>query len=183
MDELVTERLVIRSFVPEDWKDLNDYLSDPEVIRFEPYHVFNIEKCQEEAIRRSSQEFFRAVCLKSTNKLIGTIYFEQTEPKVYSTWELGYVFNSKYQGNGYATEGCKAILQHAFYEFHARRIVAMCNTMNKASWKLLERLNFRKEGHFLKQSFFKRDEKGNPIWQDVFEYAILSEEWFGVRWN
>jgi RimJ/RimL family protein N-acetyltransferase len=44
----------------------------------------------------------------------------------------------------------------------------------------MERLNMRREGHLLKNIFFKRDEEGNPIWNDTYEYAILAEEWFGL---
>jgi [ribosomal protein S5]-alanine N-acetyltransferase len=177
LSQLITERLIIRSFLPDDWQDLYDYLSDPEVVKFEPYEVFNIQQCQKEATLRAVQEFFLAVCLKNSKKLIGNLYFEQTEPKAFSTWELGYVFNSKYQKNGYATEACSAILEYAFGKMHIRRVVARCNPQNTASWKLLERLHFRREGHLLQHSFFKYDGQENPIWQDVYEYAILAEEW------
>jgi RimJ/RimL family protein N-acetyltransferase len=180
LEYIETERLVIRDFEPDDWKDLFDYLSRPEVVKFEPYEVFTEAQCKEEAVRRSSQEFFRAVCLKNTGQLIGNVYFNRQEPKTFATWELGYVFNSKYWGHGYAAESCRAVLNHAFTRLQTRRVVAECNTQNTASWKLLERLHLRREGHYLKKSYFKCDENGNPIWQDVFEYAILSDEWLSV---
>jgi ribosomal-protein-alanine N-acetyltransferase len=53
----------------------------------------------------------------------------------------------------------------------------MCNPINSASWKLMERLGMRREGHFMQKAFFKRDEKGEPMWHDAYEYAILSDEW------
>lgn len=177
MHAIETDRIMIRKFTPEDWKDLYDYLSDATVLKFEPYDIFTEAQCKLEAIKRSNQESFLAVCLKSTGKLIGNIYIEQQHPKKYSTWELGYVFNSKYQGYGYATESCKVVLNYAFRTLQARRVIAMCNPQNKASWKLLERLHFRKEGHLLKNIYFKSDEQGDPIWQDTYEYAILFEEW------
>jgi ribosomal-protein-alanine N-acetyltransferase len=177
MYQINTERLIIRNFKPEDWKDLYEYLSDPTVVKFEPYEVFTEEQCHQEAVRRSNQESFLAVCLKGTGKLIGNIYFEQQEPKVFSTWEIGYVFNLKYQGHGYATESCRAIISNGVKNLGTRRVVAMCDPNNGPSWKLLERLGFRREGHLLKNVFFKVDEKNGPIWKDTFEYAILSEEW------
>ncbi len=172
---------MIRDFTPDDWKDLFDYLSKPEIVKFEPYEAFSEALCQEEARRRSGHESFRAVCLKSTGKMIGNIFLEQQEPKVFLTWELGYVFNSNYWGCGYATESCRAVLDHAFNKLQTRRVVATCNTLNTVSWKLLERLHFRREAHYLKHSYFKCDENGKPIWQDVFEYAILAEEWAALR--
>lgn len=54
----------------------------------------------------------------------------------------------------------------------------MCNPLNKPSWKLLERLGFRREGHLRQNIFFKRDNKGQPVWQDTFEYAIITDDYF-----
>jgi hypothetical protein len=34
---LETERLIIRRFRANDWSDLYEYLSDPQVVNFEPY--------------------------------------------------------------------------------------------------------------------------------------------------
>jgi RimJ/RimL family protein N-acetyltransferase len=99
-------------------------------------------------------------------------------PKRFHTWEIGYVFNPKYCGKGYATEACRRILQHAFEELNAHRIVAECNPENTASWKLLERLSMRREGYYKKPGFFKRTLYGEPIWHDAYVYAILEEEWF-----
>jgi RimJ/RimL family protein N-acetyltransferase len=35
----------------------------------------------------------------------------------------------------------------------------------------------RREAHFVKKGYFKRNSDGNPIWEDVYSYAILKEEW------
>lgn len=174
MQQLETERLVIRRFKEEDWKDLYEYLSDEEVVRYEPYQVFSIEASQNEAKSRAESPAFLAVCLKENNKLIGNIYFAKQE---FKTWEIGYVFNRRYQGQGYATEAAKAVIAYGFNTRGARRIVAMCNPLNTASWRLLERLGMRREGHLKQNIYFKKDEKGNPIWSDTYEYAILKEEY------
>lgn len=170
---LETDRLIIRRFKSEDWEDLYEYLSDADVVRFEPYEVFNKEKAKEEAANRSKNESFFAVCLKASGKLIGNIYIQQGE---FNTWELGYVFNSKYQGCGYATEAAKTIVSNAFKEWGARRIVAMCNPLNIPSWRLLERLGMRREGTLIKNVYFKFNDDGEPIWSDTYEYGLLKEE-------
>lgn len=174
MQQLETERLVIRRFKEEDWKDLYEYLSDEEVVRYEPYQAFSIEASQNEAKSRAESPAFLAVCLKENNKLIGNIYFEKQE---FKTWEIGYVFNRSYQGRGYATEAANAVIAYGFNTRGARRIVAMCNPLNTASWRLLERLGMRREGHLKQNIYFKKDEKGNPIWSDTYEYAILKDEY------
>lgn len=174
MRETVTNRLKLRSFQSGDWSDLYDYLSDERVVFYEPYGVFTKEECRQEARRRSKEEAFIAVCLKETGKVIGNIYFEERD---FGTWEIGYVFNAAFQGKGYASEAASAVIEEAFREGRARRVIATCNPDNTASWKLLERLNMRREGHLKKNIYFRVDENNNPIWQDTYEYAILAEEW------
>ncbi|MBS4538912.1 GNAT family N-acetyltransferase [Clostridium sp. D2Q-11] len=179
MVEMITERLVLRRFLPDDWKDLYEYLSIEEVVRYEPYGVFTKEECIKESIERYEAEddsSFWAVCLKENDKMIGHIYFQQTDPKKFMTWALGYVFNPKYYHKGYATEACKRILQYAFEDCDAHRIVAGVNVKNIASWKLLERLNMRREAHFLQNVFFNRDSYDKPVWNDSYRYGILAEE-------
>ncbi|WP_410768506.1 GNAT family N-acetyltransferase [Fontibacillus sp. BL9] len=174
---LETDRLIIRTFKGEDWEDLYEYLSQERVVRYEPYGVFTEEECKLEAVRRSQDTAFWAVCLKENQKLIGNLYFHQQEPKELLTWVIGYVFNPDYYGQGFASESSRRLMQYAFEQLGSRRIVAMCNPENNASWRLMERLNMRREGHLRKNIFFKFDEENRPIWQDTYQYAILSEEW------
>ena len=177
MVKIETARLVLRRFLPEDGDALFDYLSDADVVKYEPYDVLSKEQCRQEAIRRSETPAFWAVCLKENDKLIGNVYFEQQQPPEDLAWELGYVFNKRYQGQGYATESCRAILDYAIKFLQARRVIAACNPLNTASWRLLERLRLRREGHLLKNVYFHRDSLGNPLWQDTYVYAILAVEW------
>jgi [ribosomal protein S5]-alanine N-acetyltransferase len=172
-----TERLILRGFSPVDDQDLYDYLSLEEVVKYEPYPVQTMEECKIEARERSYNTDFWAVCLKESNKLIGNIYFHQTEPKSFMTCELGYVFNPNYYHKGYATEACLRMMGYGFKELGAHRIVARCNTKNTASWRLLERLGMRREGHFKKPAYFKTDSEGRPIWHDAYHYALLAEEY------
>lgn len=169
-----TVRLLIRMFLPNDGQDLFEYLSQNEVVKYEPYNVFTKEQAKQEAINRSNNSDFWAVCLKDTGKLIGNIYLSKQE---FDTWELGYVFNCNYQGKGYAAEATRALIENLFANDKARRIIAMCDPLNMASWKLLERLGMRREGHLLNNVWFFKDENDEPIWKDTYEYAILKEEW------
>ena len=47
-----TERLLIRRFTPNDWEDLYEYLSQEDVVKYEPYDVFTKEQSKEEAIKK-----------------------------------------------------------------------------------------------------------------------------------
>lgn len=171
--KIETERLFIRYFKESDSGDLFEYLSNKDVVRYEPYSIYSYEEAVLEAKRRAEDKNFYAVVLK-TGKVIGNLYLAKEN---FDTWELGFVFNSDFWGNGYAFESAKALITYVFENWGARRIIAMCNPLNEPSWKLLERLNFRREGRLIKNIYFITDEKGNPIWQDTYEYGLLKEEW------
>jgi RimJ/RimL family protein N-acetyltransferase len=177
LNEIKSEKLIIRKFRSDDWKDIYEYLSDEKVVRFEPYEPFSEQESKEEAIYRAKNEKFIAVCLKDSGKVIGNLYFAKQD---YETYELGYVFNANYWHNGYATESAKALMNYAFKEWKVRRIIAMCNPENEASWRLLERLKMRREGHLHQNIYFKTNANNQPIWQDTYEYAILASEWENV---
>lgn len=178
---LETDRLIIRRFCIDDWKDLYEYLSQEAVVKYEPYDALSKDDCKKAAVSRSEDDAFWAVCLKGSNKLIGNLYFAQCQPQEFLTWELGYVFNPAYYGKGYATEACKRLMQYAFEQMGVHRIIASCNTENAPSWKLLERLSMRREGYFKKPSFFEKSPEGNPVWHDDYQYAMIDEEFFGTK--
>lgn len=173
--EIKTKRLLIRGFKEDDWKDLYDYLSDEEVLRFEPYKPLTEEEARQTAKHRESDRRYLAVCLED-GKVIGNLYFAAGE---FDSWELGYVFNRNYWGRGYALESAREMMRYAFETLRVRRIVGMCDPANPGSWKLLEKLGMRREAFRLKNVFFFRDENDQPIWKDTYEYAILSTEYEG----
>ena len=174
MRVLETQRLIIRAFTPADAADLYAYLSREQVVRYEPYPPFDRTKAAEEATRRASDPNFHAVVLKETNRVIGNAWFA---PGEWETWELGYVFHDAYWGRGYAAEACRALLAEGFANWGVRRVIAMCNPENVASWRLLERLGFSREGHLRQNVFFLPDENGQPLWQDTYEYGLLRQAW------
>ena len=177
-NKVETNRLRMRKFTPDDWQDLHEYLSQDEVVKYEPYEIFTIEGSRQEAVKRSQNEAFWAVCLKDSGKLIGNIYLSE---KDFNTWELGYVFNRNYQGKGYATEATVFLIGYVIKKHKARRVIAMCNPLNQSSWKLLERLGFRREGHLVQNIYFKKDKAGEPIWADTYMYGILATEWITLK--
>lgn len=168
---LETPRLLLRRFQPEDADALHAYLSDAEVVRFEPYKPFTPEESRQEALRRSGDEAFLAVCLREDGRLIGNIYLAG---EAFDTYTLGYVFARCAWGHGYATEAACAAVAHVF-QTGAHRVYALCNPENAASWRLLERLGLRREGHLRKNVYFTADPL--PQWQDTYLYAVLREEW------
>ncbi len=171
---LRTERLLIRNFIPTDYNDLYEYLSDEETYKYEPGEPITLKKAKELCEERSKNNIFFAVELE--NKIIGHIYFEQIEPEHLKTWEIGYIFNKRFHGKGFAAEAAKAVIQNGFNEKEVHKITAHCNPKNISSWKLLERVKMKREGKLRKNIYFKKDKNGEPIWQDTYEYGILKED-------
>ena len=170
-----TKNLIIRKFKATDWKDLSEILTDESVVYYEPYDVFTVDQCKEEAIKFSESDNFFAVVLKAEDKVIGKLYFNKETSR--GTDELGYTFNALYQGKGYAKESSAALMDYAFNHMGIHRIIAIADVTNTRSWKLLEKLGMRREGCFLQSSYSRFDENKNPVWCDFYLYAILSNEW------
>lgn len=168
-----TSRLIIRNFAEADAEDLYAYLSIPDTYRFEPGEPISREEAQALAKERSQGESFFAVILKGENTMIGHLYFDKIEPAAFMTWELGYIFNPRYRNKGFCTEAAQALVDYGFRSLHAHRIVAHCNPLNYASWRVLDKIGMEREGHFRKKAFFRRDADNNPLWHDCYAYGIV----------
>ena len=165
-----TDRLILRRYEQSDLTDLYEYLSDPQVVAFEPYRPMTLEEAAENLAWRISTEEMIAVELKENRKMIGNIYLGKRD---FEALELGYVFNRAYWGKGYAAESCGKLLELAFQR-GTHRVYAECDPQNEASWRLLERLGFNREGHLKSNVYFWRNENGQPIWKDTYLYGKLS---------
>ena len=165
-----TKRLILRRFRESDLQDLHEYLSDAQVVAFEPYIAMNMNEVRENLTWRISTEEMIAVELKETGKLIGNVYLGRRD---FDSLEIGFVFNGKYQHQGYARESCEKLIDLAFAA-GVHRIYAECDPENENSWRLLERLGFSREAHLRRNVYFWKDTDGNPIWKDTYVYARLN---------
>ena len=165
-----TPRLLLRKYRESDLADLYEYLSDPEVVRFEPYKPMTMDEVRKDLIHRCEADDIIAIELKQENKMIGNLCLS---PRECYALELGFVLNRQYWNKGYAIESCKAALRHAFSK-GIHRIYAQCDPMNASSWHLLECLGFQREAHFRQNIYLWTDETGKPIWKDTYVYAIRS---------
>jgi len=178
MENFETDRLILRRFKPDDWKDLYEYLSIDNVLMYLPEWECSEDACKNLSVERSQGDTFWAVCLKGSGKMIGQVELHKVYNPAFSIYEIGYVFNPAYYGKGFATETCSRIMRYGFGDLNIHRIIATCDPANTASWKLLEKLKMRREAHFI-QCLYLRKPKGNelPEWRDEYSYAILINEW------
>ncbi len=170
--ELKTERLIIRPMIMDDIESVHAYLNDEQTMRFFVEGTYSIKKVKEVIEKNQKDNNKYSILLKDTNELIGHISFHPWGMR--KTYEIGWVFNKLYYNKGYATEAAKAVLQYAFTNLKAHRVIATCQPENIASKRIMEKLNMRLEGTFPKCIFYKDD-----IWWDELFYAILEEEYKG----
>jgi ribosomal-protein-alanine N-acetyltransferase len=181
-----TERLVLRDFVIEDWPAVFDYQREPRYLQYYPWtdrseaevqsFVQMQIDCQDVEPRR---KFQLAITLPDSGKLIGNCGMRRKDNSYLAgaadanehEADIGYELSPDYWGNGYATEGARAMVDFGFREFGLQRISAWCNADNVRSAGVLERAGMQLEGRLRKSDFFK------DRWWDTLLYAILREEW------
>jgi ribosomal-protein-alanine N-acetyltransferase len=175
-----TERLLLRALRADDENDIHEYASDPEVVRLMIWGPSTPDLTREfldRALQAQAQwprpEVVLAIELKSERRLIGSIGLRMKDAANRNA-DIGYVLNRKYWGHGYMTESACAILEVAFQQLKMHRVWATCDTRNRSSYRVMERLGMRREGLFVKDAM----EKGE--WRDTYLYAILAEEWRGA---
>lgn len=175
---LETERLIIRAFCETDLEEFFAYRNDPEVAKYQgwpvPYSMENavnfIREMKNVKLGAAGAKCQVAIELKENRRLIGDIGFivSQKNP---GQARIGYSLACAYWKNGYASEAVACMLDYFFNELSLHRVSADCDPENIASSHLLEKLGFRREGHFI-ESFWLGDK-----WGDEYYYGILQREW------
>ena len=171
--EISTSRLLLRSFRESDYDDLFEFLCQLEDDEFEGYPGITYESGREQLKNRVGSRAFYAVELKGSGKVIGNVFCGDRE---YETKEIGYIINKNYQRKGYASEAISAVIGNAFRE-GAHRVYAERDPRNTGSWKLLEKVGFRREAHFRQNLYFHKNADGNPIWKDTYVYAMTENDY------
>jgi len=177
---LRTPRLVLRAFRPQDVDALLVIHSDPEAVRYVPYPprdragVVAVLERKVASTRLAAQGDLLelAVTRADDDTVIGDLLLALRSVE-HETLEVGYIFSPAWGGRGYATEAVRALLDLAFGELGARRVVARVDARNSASRALLERLGVRLEAHLVENEWFK-GELGSET-----DYAVLAREWRG----
>ena len=177
-----TERLILRPFLECDAADVYEYLKEPAVNCFADMKLNSLEEaCEEMKKRTHKPEYYLAITLKETGKVIGEIeaYPESKGPGSESpdTFSPNWMLNEKYQGHGYAFEAAHAFLDYLFREKGARRIYTYTEDYNLSCQHLCEKLGMRREGLFLEFVSFVKNPDGTPKYENTMQYAILKKEW------
>lgn len=179
MIRLETERLILRNFRAEDWRPLQEMTIQFEASEYAPYdHPWPTSDEEIKAITNwfAGGDSYLAVCLKSTGAFIGFISLNRSDKEGCVEYDLGYRFYADYHGQGYATEGCRAVLDHAFDDLGAERVTSGTAAANEPSCRLLHRLGLRVIAES-RGNAFRNEPGGQPIESIGYLFAITQEEW------
>ena len=175
---LRTPRLALRGFSPDDVEGLLMFHADPQAVRYVPFPPRDrasvaavLERKRRGTVLRAEGDLLElAVTLADSGALIGDVLLALRSVES-ETLEVGYLFDPATGGRGYATEAVRALLDLAFGELGARRVVARVDARNIRSCALLERLGLRREAHFVENEWCKGE-----LTSEV-DYAVLAREW------
>ena len=171
-----TERLIIRNFQLDDWKEIQALAINKETSEFAKYDLTwptSDDGCKKTAEFLSGTDFFWAVCMKEDGELIGLIAFNGIDEN--RTLDIGHLFHTDYMSEEIMTEALRRMVQYAFDELEIDSIT----THNAADWKgqiePLYRLGMKKTSEGIGPSPANTD--GTPIEINVYTLGITKEDW------
>jgi ribosomal-protein-alanine N-acetyltransferase len=147
---LETPRLRMRPFTPDDLENFCVLGSDPEVMRYISNGVPRPRAEAADALTKLVDHWqthgFGVWVLddRQSGQFLGRCGLRQL-PAIGGQVELLYTLMRHAWGRGIATEAAAASLQYAFDVLKLRRIIALAEPRNLASWRIMEKLGMRRE--------------------------------------
>ena len=168
-----TERLLLREFVEDDFDQIHEYGSDPEVVKLVPFGPNTpdetsafLQRCLDQQVAEKRKNYDFATIVKAENKLIAGCGIHRINGHGNSA-AFGYVLNRSYWGKGYATEAARALVKFGFDVLDVYRVEAICSLENIASARVMEKCGMRREG--IQRGSLKIDDE----YHDAYMYAVL----------
>lgn len=172
-----TDRLLLRKYKSSDADNMfKNWSNDFEVTKFLSWKPHNNIQTTEEIIAQwveiyENNIYNWAIELKEIREVIGGISIVKLDEASYSC-EIGYCMSRKYWGMGIMSESLKAVIDYLFSEIGFNRIVAMHDTNNIASGKVMIKNGMKYEGTLRQAKLHD-----NKYFYDLAIYSILKDEW------
>lgn len=180
MSELTTERLLLRQWKDSDREPFAALNADPVVM--EHFPAIRTRAESDELVDRATVSIERsgfglwAAEVRATGQFIGFIGLAvpSFEASFLPGIEIGWRLAKDAWGNGYATEGARAALAHAFGPAGLDEVLSWTTTTNKPSQRVMERIGMTHDeaGDF----DHPRIPAGHPLQRHVL-YRITRTQW------
>jgi len=170
----------LRMIRPDDAPDLFAIFGDPEVMRYWSTPALEDPQAARDLAREIQQYFDRrglfqwGLVRPGNDRVIGTVTLSNLDVQNRRA-ELGYALARSEWGNGVMSEVLPVPVRFGFETLDLHRIEADVDPRNPASFRLLERLGFKKEG-YRRESYILNGEI-----QDAMLYGLLKREFEAQR--
>lgn len=184
MIALETARTILRPLTADDYSSIYSCASDENIVKHMIWGPFDsaetvryLKQCEEDWAAEPMMNFEFGIILKETGALAGACWIHLEGNR--RCGELGWVLHSDYWNQGLMSEAAGALLRFGFEDLKLHRLSAYCFADNQGSYKIMEKYKMRREGHYIK-SDLRRFTEGET-WVDIYQYAILDEEYLQNR--
>jgi RimJ/RimL family protein N-acetyltransferase len=175
---LETTRLTLRPFEDGDFEAVHAMRSDPEVVRYLYGEPLSEDETRDLLAKRAGNSAWAAegdwlsvaVVERASGTTVGDLALNWVSERD-RTAEIGFIFDPRHQGKGFATEAARALVDWVFATGGFHRVIGRTEARNAASARVLEKLGMRLEAHFVENEWVKGE------WQSELVYAVLDREW------
>jgi len=173
-----TGRLTLRPFVEDDFDAMHAMRSDEEVARYlygeklSPDETRSLlaVKIAGASWAHEGDWLTAAAVERASGVTVGDVSMRWVSERD-RTAEVGFVFDPRQQGKGFATEAAHALVDWVFTSAGFHRVIGRTEARNVASARVLEKLGMRLEAQFVENEWVKGE------WQSEHVYAVLDREW------
>jgi ribosomal-protein-alanine N-acetyltransferase len=174
---LKDKRVHLRALVEGDLNNIYlQWLNDEEVCEFNSHAIFpNTEQKMRsyfESLKDQQRNIVLAIIDGRTDKHIGNISLQNIN-WISRNAEFAILLGDReFWGKGYGEEAAMLIIDYGFKRLNLHRIYCGTIAGNKGMIKLAAKLKMKEEG-IRREAIYK-----NGKYRDVYEYGVLSEEYY-----
>ncbi|WP_330149477.1 GNAT family protein [Shewanella xiamenensis] len=176
---LTTQRFTLRPFQRADLEAFTAYRAEPKIAKYQSWTDYSYSDAvalfenMDYAQFGAADTWFQLAIVTAASVvtpaiLVGDVALHFIDEQ---QMEIGFTIAPEYQGQQVAFEAVSALLGYLFVKLDKHRVIAITDVDNLACCRLLEKLGFRREAHYVKNIFFK------GAWGDEYLYAMLREEY------
>lgn len=163
------ERVTLDTVHPEDYAFIEEQFNDPSTRRRAGVSLPWSESDVADFVEETDDVVQFLVCRDGTP--VGHVVLSELDAQA-SNAELGWVVVVPGErGNGYGTDAVELCLAHAFDDRGLHKVWARVNEDNEASKRMLEKLDFEREGVLREQEY------ADGAYVDVHRYGLLASDW------
>lgn len=152
---LIGKNILLRTLEAKDATEhYLAWLNDPKInayleVRFSPPN--KVEDLAEfiKKINNSRDSLLLGIFLRAGNRHIGNIKLGPIDLN-HAVSDLGFLIGDDQQwGKGYASEAILLLTEYAFDQLGLAKLTAGCSFKNQGSFRALQKVGFKKEGHLI----------------------------------